>query len=528
MEDYDYISYESLAFADTHPDRLAVLGQIFGLQPTPIDTCRVLELGCAEGGNLIPMAWSLPNAQFVGIDLSVAQTKTGSNMIAALGLGNIVIQQGNILDLTTQIGTFDYIIAHGVLSWVDAPVREKLMASIRELLSDNGLAYVSYNVNPGWRLRGALRDLMLYHVRDIKHPLQRLERTQELLRLVEPCIRGAENPLARYMTEQIKKLASEDPSYLYHEYLESTNQPMLFSEFVGLAKRHAMQYVCDSELYTMFGSSLGEEAATFIERFETLEEQEQYMDFLRGRGFRQSIICHENATPNYDIDLSRLEQFSVYADVMPSSTVDLRQTVRESFVSSNGEQFSISDPLTKASLRYLGEVYPNSVPLEQLRHSAVQRLPGSAVKEPTEQSEVWLGELFNLFANGAIGVSTQSKCYPEPNFDTPMISALGRMQAENGNKNLTTVWHSNLDVDAFALRLIHYLDGVHSLDDIVELMTGEVNSGSLVISSDSLTQQSVQEVERDTVKANCERLLMLFARHGLIASAAVRKHGHVA
>jgi cyclopropane fatty-acyl-phospholipid synthase-like methyltransferase len=73
MDDYEYVTYESLSFADTHPDRLAVLGQVFGLQPPAIDTCRVLELGCAKGGNVIPMAWSLPNAEFVGVDLSAVQ-----------------------------------------------------------------------------------------------------------------------------------------------------------------------------------------------------------------------------------------------------------------------------------------------------------------------------------------------------------------------------------------------------------------------------------------------------------------------
>lgn len=137
MDDYEYIPYESLSFADTHPDRLAVLGHVFGLRSPPIDTCRVLEVGCAEGGNLIPMAWSLPNAQFVGIDLSVVQTERGAEKIAELGLSNVVIHHGNILDLNGELEKFDYIIAHGVLSWVDISVREKLMASIRKLRSVN-------------------------------------------------------------------------------------------------------------------------------------------------------------------------------------------------------------------------------------------------------------------------------------------------------------------------------------------------------------------------------------------------------
>jgi len=519
MDDYEFITYESLSFADTHPDRLTVLGQVFGLQAPAVETCRVLELGCAEGGNIIPMASSLPNAQFIGVDLSAAQTARGIKNITELGLTNIVIQHGNILDLGEELGTFDYIIAHGVLSWVDTPVREKLMASIHDLLNPNGLAYVSYNVNPGWRLKGVLRDLLLYHVRNVDQPVQRLEKAQELLRIIGPSLSNAGNTLIRFMAEQIHKLANEDPSYLYHEYLELTNQPMLFSEFVDMANRHGLQYLCDSELYTMFASSLGGQTAEFIEGFDELVEQEQYMDFLRGRGFRQSILCHDTATPNYDIDLTFLESLSVYADVLDSPQAT------DTFTAANGEGFKVTEPLTKAMLQYLSEVYPDSVPLSELRQVALQRIP-SAVSENME-SEAWQGELFNLYANGLIGLSTRTKRYSVPDYEYPHVNTLTSLQAAQGSNNLTTVWHQNLNVDPFASRFIHYLDGTRSLDDIVELLTHEVNAGTLILNETS-SPDSATQYDRDDVKNNCERLLKLFRRHGLIAADALQMHGHVA
>ncbi len=517
MDDYEFINYESLSFADTHPDRLAVLGRVFGLQPPAIDTCRVLELGCAEGGNLIPMAWSLPNAEFVGVDLSAAQAAKGAETIAELGLNNIAIHHGNILDLSDQVGKFDYIIAHGVLSWVDTPVREKLMASIQELLNNDGLAYVSYNVNPGWRLRGVLRDLLLYHVRAVKHPVQRLEKAQELLKSIEPSLSNAGNTLSRFLAEQIKNLSSEDPSYLYHEYLEPTNQPMFFSEFVELANRHDLQYLCDTELFTMFASSLGEKTAEFIGGFEELVEQEQYMDFLRGRGFRQSLLCHETATPDYDIDLTILEQLSVYADITGPNKVDLQQPVGESFTTANGESFTVNEPLIKAMLQILNEVYPNSVATGELRQLALQQLPLLAADDSAPQSQVWLGELFNLYANGLIGVSTQTKRCPDPDLNFPKANALVRLQAARGSKNLTSVWHRNLNIDSFAMRMIRYMDGTNSLDQIVDLLTKEANTGALVLQEGS-PQESPTLGDQRTIKNNCERLLMLFARHGLIQS----------
>ena len=65
---YDDIPYESHPFAQSHPNRLFTIGTLFGMRPTPVQKCRVLELGCAAGGNLIPMADYLPESQFVGVD----------------------------------------------------------------------------------------------------------------------------------------------------------------------------------------------------------------------------------------------------------------------------------------------------------------------------------------------------------------------------------------------------------------------------------------------------------------------------
>src|SRR5262245_38797580 len=83
---YDEVPYVSQPFTQTHPDRLATLGRLFGLAPTPLTRCRVLELGCASGGNLIPMAFHLPGSEFVGVDLSRRQVEMGRKAIQDLGL----------------------------------------------------------------------------------------------------------------------------------------------------------------------------------------------------------------------------------------------------------------------------------------------------------------------------------------------------------------------------------------------------------------------------------------------------------
>src|SRR5262245_58637378 len=168
---YDEIPYSNTAFSYTHPDCLATVAALYGLTPPPVDRCRVLELGCGRGGNLIPMALALPDSRFLGIDLSARQIASGQEMVTALGLANIELRPFSILDVDESFGLFDYIICHGVYSWVPAEVQDKILAICARNLAPNGVAYVSYNTYPGWHQRGTVREMLCYHVQQFREPM---------------------------------------------------------------------------------------------------------------------------------------------------------------------------------------------------------------------------------------------------------------------------------------------------------------------------------------------------------------------
>src|SRR6476619_1779852 len=96
---YDEVPYESFAVFETHPDHLAVMGRLFGLTPPAVETCRVLELGCAGGGNLIPLAQVLPGGRFVGVDLSGRQIAQAKANAEALGLANITFHAMSLTEV---------------------------------------------------------------------------------------------------------------------------------------------------------------------------------------------------------------------------------------------------------------------------------------------------------------------------------------------------------------------------------------------------------------------------------------------
>jgi SAM-dependent methyltransferase len=178
---YDEVPYDSNPFQQTHPSRLFTIGTLFGLRPAPVQRCRVLELACAGGGNLMPMADYLPDSEFVGIDLSAKQIADGQAIAAQLGLKNLTLRQANILDVDASYGSFDYIIAHGVFSWVPGAVRQKILDICSQRLNPNGIAYVSFNTYPGWHMRGMIRDMMRYHSGRFNQPQERVRQARALL-----------------------------------------------------------------------------------------------------------------------------------------------------------------------------------------------------------------------------------------------------------------------------------------------------------------------------------------------------------
>jgi cyclopropane fatty-acyl-phospholipid synthase-like methyltransferase len=154
---YDIVPYPTGSQVQTHPDRLATIATLFGMSPKPVEECRVLELACGNGGNLIPMAYALPRSTFVGIDLAAGAIDAGRTVIRRLELRNITLLQQDLRTLPSDFGTFDYIIAHGVYAWVAPPVQDWILAVCRGHLAPQGVAFVSYNAFPGSHLRIMVR-----------------------------------------------------------------------------------------------------------------------------------------------------------------------------------------------------------------------------------------------------------------------------------------------------------------------------------------------------------------------------------
>lgn len=306
-EAYDKRVYTSNAFPFSSPGHMRAAAHLYGLSSVPLENARVLELGCAGGGNLLPFAVAYPNAHVVGVDLSSVQVEQGKQVVAALGVENLHLHTMSLTDITPEFGQFDYIVAHGVFSWVPPEVREAMMRILRENLSPLGIGYVSYNTYPGWKAGDIVRDAMLLHSHGVESEEARLSSAKAVLNLLSEGL-ATSNPLAPSLRAAVAQLRKQSDYYIAHEYLETFNNPCYLLEFVSLAGQHGLVHVGDAEPHVELSVTFGQNVQlnhSLVALGQSREMRQQYLDFAVGRNFRKSLVVHQE----------RLEQVLVSPDL---------------------------------------------------------------------------------------------------------------------------------------------------------------------------------------------------------------------
>ncbi|WP_287605369.1 class I SAM-dependent methyltransferase [Thiothrix sp.] len=503
---YDELTYETNPFPETHPGNLAALGRLFGVQTPLAQQCRVLELGSATGGNIIPMAWRLPHSEFVGVELSAPQVAIGQAVIEALGLGNIRLDVGDILELDpAQLGQFDYIIAHGVYSWVPTAVREKILALARDCLTPNGIAYISYNVLPGWRMRGSVRDLLLYATRDAQGADAKYHAAIAALQRLQHALQDAQADSHRYVQKEIGYLLKAHPSYLLHEYLAGENNAFLFSEFLADSGRHGLQYLCETDLHTLFDTTLTPPTQAALGDIDDPLQHEQWMDFVRMRTFRQSLLCRADLPLEREIDVDVFTTFYFSANLRLQGEASFTSTTPATFLYPDNTELNVAHPLSKAALLYLQEVHPYTPDFAELLTSAAQRVQAAGGESFASERGELVSELFSLYSYRAV-LGHLQPCLMHPGVpERPKASDLARLQAAQGWESIASVHHLGLSVDAFASHLLQQLDGTQTISELTTKLSAAVASGALNVAG-----------SRKEVRDNVQHLLTVFARHGVL------------
>ena len=321
---YDELTYKSAAFAQSSPYKLEACATLLGINPPSCKNAKVLEIGCSFGGNLIPFAVNNENARVVGIDLSGEQIRRGKEIVKEIGLQNLELIHGDICEFKSD-EKFDYIIAHGVFSWVPDFVKDAILRVVRENLSQNGVAFISYNVYPGWKVKDILRDLMLLAAKDKDSTEERLKAAKEALLVYKEVLLTRNDEKfesvmpVKSLINWIDDILSKDDFYVAHEFLEEVNDPFYFKDFNAMLAKKALAYLCEYGLDDLFLPYLGINQADSYkdQKFKDRIDLEQFIDIVNNKVFRQSLIVHAKAyesVANKQIGPSDVNKIHVVAD----------------------------------------------------------------------------------------------------------------------------------------------------------------------------------------------------------------------
>lgn len=482
---YDEIPYESQPFPQSHPDHLATLGHLFGLSPAPITQCRVLELGCAAGGNLIPMAFHLPDSEFMGIDLSRRQIKSGHKSIQDLELQNISLRDASILNVKSTWGVFDYIICHGVYSWVTREVQEKILEICSSNLAAQGIAYVSYNTYPGWHMREMIRRMMLYHSNQFEKSKERIEQARALMDFLASSVPTENNYYGLLLKNEIELIKRSRDWYLFHDHLEEVNAPVYFHQFVERAGRHGLQYLGEADFSTMLTIGFPKEVAETLGRIsQNIIHIEQYMDFIRNRFFRQTLLCHKGLKLKRHLDSKNLDGLLVASEVeLENGPLCLQPGEKHIFKTPDGITIETGHPLTKAGLTILSRQWPKVLDQKRLFEEACRYLDESAepssMKRFKDQQRL-ADDLLHCFFSKAVKFCTWQSEFISEVTNRPKASKLALYQSRN-KQSIVNQLHKVVSLDIVGQHLVRLLDGTRDHAALLSALKSLAEDGTLVI-----------------------------------------------
>lgn len=514
---YDRVAYPGYPFINTHPDHLAVLAGLHGMAPAPPERCRVLEIGCGDGGNLIPMAAQLPQSEFLGIDLSERAIERGCAAIAELGLHNIALLNRNITDMSAHDGRFDYIIAHGVYSWVPQAVRDKILSVFAQNLAPQGIAYVSYNAFPGAHLRNLARSIMQFHVRGNADPGARIAQARMLIKFLAE-VSPEDEVYGLTLRDQFNRIANTPDQVLVHDDLDESNTAFFLYEVVEAAARLGLHYVADADVPDT-NEAPSERVRAMLANIPERDfvVREQYHDFITGRAFRQSLFCHHDIALRRPLASAGVKDCYVSSRAVPTGEFEPSQPGIGEFRIDGHGTLKTDHRLSKAALRLLGEAWPQAVAFADLVEQASSPLSRSSEARPQLDGEVdaLADILFRAFCAGQVRLHRGPLPLTTSIGERPMASLCARWQARRQTL-VTNLQHILVLLDdETARRLLILADGSRTVDELARDLKAGMVDGANGMENPSVrsTDDAPREITPDTVQSD----LMRFARLGLLA-----------
>ncbi len=507
---YDHVPYVSSSYPKSHPSHVKGVAALFGLTAPSPQTARVLEIGCAGGGNLIPIAATYPQSRCLGIDLSAVQVAQGQRRIERAGLRNIEIRRQNILDFPTDAGAFDYIIVHGIYSWIPDPVRDALLHLIARHLAPDGVAYVSFNTLPGWRPKQIIRDALMPIVQDVPDLAARLGTAKSMLTFLRDEARPTSYGTA--MRETAAQLLEMDDAYLAHEFLELENTAFTFRDFAKRIMGAGLAYLAECDVATMVPENYGATAAQQIRAISQsdLIQCEQAMDVISGRTLRQTLLVpagRQNAI-NRGVTEDRLNALHLLGRLTER---EAQPDFAHCFQDASGAVLRTNHAGVGQALEILQRAAPATRNLADLAHEA--DLPDRRALAILLMQGIMAGIITFSSEPVRIGAKTVA---------CPRALALARADAENGASIAVNLHGENIPLDLIARHLLPLLDGSNDRPTLLNAILAQAAAGQILFMRQN---QRIEEAEdiRATAQEHIDRALDMLWRNAFLIPLTSRR-----
>jgi SAM-dependent methyltransferase len=360
---FDEFPYLAFPIEWTAPERLAIASAFNGGPRTAPLTGRVLELGCANGANLLAMAWYRRDAHFVGIDGSARQVETAEQCRKHLKLKNLEFSHADFRTAINVLeGQFDFIISHGVVSWVTDEARHALFDLCKKCLAPGGLLYLNYNTRPGWDIRGLVRQFLLEHTADAGGLEARAEKCKDLSTRVIGPLTEIGHHYTQLMANEFHLVARGQPAYLAHEYLAPENQAWWRSEFMQMIQQHELDHVADADFNSITNRSTAQLTAMMSQQGMTQAQVNDAVDLLCYRQMHSPIMTHTGFE-------YRAQGETEFASMLLASSMAPSGETKDGvtdFKHPTGYEIEVSDDNIRQALLKLLPLWPRSLPASEL------------------------------------------------------------------------------------------------------------------------------------------------------------------
>jgi methyltransferase-like protein len=322
-------------------------------------------------------------------------------------------------------------------------------------------------------------------------PKQRTEQARALLDFLNQSVKQ-EGPYSVLLKTELETLRHQADHYLYHEHLEEVNDPVYFHQFVAMAKANGLRYLGESRIGTMVTGNFGPEVEKTLRKLAPDQIQtEQYMDFLRNRMFRETLVVPEAAVPNWEIKPDTIRGLHLASSGRPTATeaVDVKSDAAVQYKTRSGMTLSTGKPLLKAAMQVFGERWPATVSFAELRREARRRLgdgnPDDPAQAEADAKALAPGLLNSYISSDLVELYAAPIAVVKEIGEKPRGLPSARVRAAAGVQSVGNRRHEVVRLTDIDQRVLPLLDGVRDRPAIIDRLTELALTGDLNVQRDN-------------------------------------------